>query len=485
MICCAVLLAIPFGVHAEVRINEIAWMGTNASANDEWVELYNSDSSSVNVSGWTLNALDGTPEITLSGSIDSGSYYLLERTDDTSASSATADHIYTGSLGNSGEYLELRNADGLIDEIDARSEWLAGDNESKDTMQWSGGTWITAAPTPGLKNRTAETVEDKDSSSSNDGIDDDSSEHGDSEEIKKESDTSSKDVLNKDDTIDTYNVTTYVDPVVVEGIPARIDIVVTKNGDKRLKGVHKWSFGDGVTYITDEYPERSEFRRNHTYHQAGTYTLVFEYYRSVLSRDPDITHTITIEVLPADIEIESVEENSYIGLRNATEKAINIEGWRVYSGDEYFSVPDNTVIQPDSVLHLSQTVMDISIGKSALLQHPNKEIIDTFVPVVKNSVTMETATGQTEEIKKKNTEVHEKGTTVTPIEKDIVEPSKEIVIDNSEKSSDDMIVWYLVALALVCCGSLGALSYMLYQRHIQKKDTDEQYPIDDIEIIED
>ena len=43
-----------FSYAASVFINEVAWMGTTASASDEWIELYNAGSTDVDISGWTL-----------------------------------------------------------------------------------------------------------------------------------------------------------------------------------------------------------------------------------------------------------------------------------------------------------------------------------------------------------------------------------------------------------------------------------------------
>jgi hypothetical protein len=59
----------------DVVINEIAWMGTATSANDEWIELYNASSTAISLTDWTLSASDGTPDITLSGTIASKSYF--------------------------------------------------------------------------------------------------------------------------------------------------------------------------------------------------------------------------------------------------------------------------------------------------------------------------------------------------------------------------------------------------------------------------
>ncbi|MGE6204578.1 phospholipase D-like domain-containing protein [Guptibacillus hwajinpoensis] len=118
--------------NGDVVVNEIAWMGTTVDYNDEWIELYNSTGSSVSLDGWTLTSADGTPGITLSGSIPSGEYFVLERTDDGTLSEVAANQIYSGALSNSGEVLELRDESGaVIDKVDA---WHSGDNSSKATM---------------------------------------------------------------------------------------------------------------------------------------------------------------------------------------------------------------------------------------------------------------------------------------------------------------------------------------------------------------
>jgi len=124
-----------------VVINEVAWMGMpNCHTDDEWMELRNMTSRDINLNNWTLNATDGNPEITLTGVIPANGYYLLEREDDNSASPA-ADQIYSSTeiLENTGEVLELRNANGdLIDSVDGSGGWPAGDNNTKQTMERCG-----------------------------------------------------------------------------------------------------------------------------------------------------------------------------------------------------------------------------------------------------------------------------------------------------------------------------------------------------------
>jgi hypothetical protein len=120
----------------DVVINEIAWMGTEVSYNDEWIELYNNTDSPINFEGWVLKAADGTPKINLVGGIPAKLFYLLERTDDNTVSSVPADQISTGALGNNGEHLQLYdNLGNLIDAVDCSSGWFAGDNSRKQTME--------------------------------------------------------------------------------------------------------------------------------------------------------------------------------------------------------------------------------------------------------------------------------------------------------------------------------------------------------------
>ena len=120
----------------DVPINEVAWTGTNLSASDEWIELKNLSGNEISLEGWTLIAGDGQPSVNLAGSIFANGFFLLERTDDASVSGITADLIYSGALGNSGEILELRDEEGtLIYILDASAGWPAGDNDNKFTME--------------------------------------------------------------------------------------------------------------------------------------------------------------------------------------------------------------------------------------------------------------------------------------------------------------------------------------------------------------
>lgn len=153
----AFLTALPYLADASVIINEVAWMGTAQSATDEWIELYSDIAQ--DLTGWTLSAADGGMNIALSGSIAAGRYYLIERTDDTAVPDITADLAapFGSGLSNSHETLLLRDSNGTqIDEAGpSGNTWPAGDNATKETMQFTGTGWITATATPKAANHTS------------------------------------------------------------------------------------------------------------------------------------------------------------------------------------------------------------------------------------------------------------------------------------------------------------------------------------------
>jgi hypothetical protein len=134
------------GVFADVVINEVAWGGTDASPQDEWIELRNNTDRSIDLTGWTLRwrrKQPTTPEeeqwkiVNLSGTIAPDGYYLLERRHDEAVSDVTANLIYDTTppypleLRDLGEVMELVNGDGdVVDTANAdhpeRDGWIAG-----------------------------------------------------------------------------------------------------------------------------------------------------------------------------------------------------------------------------------------------------------------------------------------------------------------------------------------------------------------------
>lgn len=111
-----------------VVINEIAWMGTRAQVNDEWIELYNRTGQDIDLAGWTLASRNGVLHIALGSTISAHGYFLLERTN-ASTTDQMQNMTYTGALNNSGPEanLYLKNGTTTVDFVDF-GYWPAGGN---------------------------------------------------------------------------------------------------------------------------------------------------------------------------------------------------------------------------------------------------------------------------------------------------------------------------------------------------------------------
>ena len=129
-----VLKALGF-LENEIAINEIAWMGTLANENQEWIELYNNTEGEIDLTNWKLKTKSLSLDVNLSGIIPAQGFYLLENNENT-VSDITADLIYSGNLDNGGEILELYDLFGnLVELVDCSSGWFAGDEISKTSME--------------------------------------------------------------------------------------------------------------------------------------------------------------------------------------------------------------------------------------------------------------------------------------------------------------------------------------------------------------
>ena len=143
----------------QVIFNEIAWMGTQESSNNEWLELKSVSSQPVNLDGWQIFNKNQNLVIHF-GPEDQllpNRLFLLERTDDGTLPYKKADKIYQGGIKNSEETLYFFNTQcQLQDLIEANPNWPAGSNSSRRTMERKTNLeWQTSYPiegTPKSKN---------------------------------------------------------------------------------------------------------------------------------------------------------------------------------------------------------------------------------------------------------------------------------------------------------------------------------------------
>ncbi|MCS6788994.1 MAG: lamin tail domain-containing protein [Patescibacteria group bacterium] len=141
--------------HQGLIINEIAWMGTPESSNNEWIELKNISNQEIDINNWQL--IDRSEQIKINFAflpntkIKPGQFLILERTSENTLPNIKADLIYTGALSNSDEGLRLFDKNcNLIDEVLATPSWPAGNSLTRQTAERKTDlSWQTSANSSG------------------------------------------------------------------------------------------------------------------------------------------------------------------------------------------------------------------------------------------------------------------------------------------------------------------------------------------------
>ena len=174
-----------------VFFNEVAWMGSENSSYDEWIELYNPNDFAINLSGWRLSfwkplknsagqevifdeKVYGQPYFSFSfpegSTIVARGFFLVAKEKYNQGIKDLVDFFYKGTLVNEGGYLELRDEKELvIDFLDALRGWPKGESNQKKTMERSVDgknrqTSIVTGGTPKKKNSQIEELQEKDAS---------------------------------------------------------------------------------------------------------------------------------------------------------------------------------------------------------------------------------------------------------------------------------------------------------------------------------
>lgn len=340
-------LSIPGTSSAAVLINEVAWMGTTLSANDEWIELYNSAESSVSVDGWVLS--DGMNlSIALAGSIPGQSYAVLERTDDASAP-GSAFVVYTGALSNTGATLTLYRQDNSIeDQVAGGDGWeqIGGDNTTKETAQYTSTGWITAESTPGSQNVAREVEEKKQDTASTT-----------KQRTQASSDTNETIELQLPD----VHLALSIDAPAIAYVHQPVALSVTPSGlGKTLLNslVYTWNFGDFTT--------SSQKSPTHIFTHAGEYIVTVH---ATFARHEQIARKKII-VLPVMLAL-SRDLVGNLQLHNNAKYEMDISGYRVVVGDASLTLPEHSIILPNATVTILKEKLDGAIEFAQLFDQEN------------------------------------------------------------------------------------------------------------------
>lgn len=339
------LLCLSQSAMASVIINEIAWQGYGDDANNEWIEIYNQGSSLVSFDGWLLEAVDGTPSINLSGlTIDSGSFLLLERTDDGSVPEVLGDTFYTGALSNTGEHLVLKNAESAtVDEANFSSGWEYP-QDMLHTLSRFGSSWGEGLPTPKAENEQV-------SASDTNSQDDDSQEDQESATSASAS-TSQSDSAAKLPTYKTRKLSLFADKHGFVQVPLEFSSHVRDyDGSEIRRGVFVWNMGDGTLFVQSKSEPVT-----HVYQYPGEYVVSLAFNKNHFGQEieelePDLLEEHIVSVVDKPVMIENFT-SQYLILKNVSKQQVDVGGWHLRNESGSFKIPLRTFIRPGKTLTL-------------------------------------------------------------------------------------------------------------------------------------
>jgi hypothetical protein len=363
------LLVVCFGVchsaFADVSFSEIMYDTEGSDTDKEWVEIYNSGSSTISISGWKFNdganhTLNNPPTNGGQGTLEiaAGSHVVLAG----NASAFLAEYSsYTGtvidtvmSLANTSDTLSLIDQNGgtVTSYTYSSDQGAAGDGLS---LQNINGTWGSGTPTPGATN--THSVSDDGEDTGNQDLSDD---------------TEATSIEAFIEPAYTANIITTI--VTSAGMPTDFDTFVTNELDKTVTaGYYVWNFGDGTSM---SYEGERPFE--HVYAFAGQYIVLLKYYAYVGAAVPDDTDRVTIKVTDPGIAISSIA-NGVLTIANNSQYEKDISDWKVVSGVSTYIFPDETFVIAHESLHLPTTVTGFSsTNNHATLYYPNGEVADIF-----------------------------------------------------------------------------------------------------------
>ena len=342
-------------------------MGTDQSANHEWIELYNASNQEIDLTGWTLKATDGAPEIELIGTIVAQDYYLLERSSDSPVPDQSADLLFTGSLSNSGETLLLLDQTGAeVDRVDGSTDWeLGGDNDTKETLQRQGSGWITAVATPGALNSNQAVPSQAKTTTSQSTV---SSKKASSRQVIYGSPSTNSIQLVADQPELWVDITS-VDSVGTQAPHTFSAVAYDEDGDLLPQGVsYRWNFGDGMT-------GRGQAVR-HVYRYPGAYIVTVEAKTKRFGEDLLAVMQQTVLTEELGVKIIRADADSYV-LQNNKSETVDISGWHVLIGEAVETLPQYTYLPAEADTTFQRKTRSVS-QRLALVSPTGHRVWDNY-----------------------------------------------------------------------------------------------------------
>ncbi len=359
--------------NANIIINEVQLNPTE----DRFIEIYNSSSSSVDLTDWYIQRKTATgssfgsliSKTYFEGkNIEANDYFLISKNEMTNA-----DIVYDSLTLTDSNTIQIKNPNqevvdkvGWGDVSDCGEVCAPNPVDGKSIGRISDGSWVIASSTPRAQNIEPD---------------------GGEEEENPNDETNTNTTSTKDEPLILKITTKIISPkMVTAGIPFSLSSLTTTNrGETYAVGRYVWNLGDGMI---SESNKSDSF--TYLYEYPGEYILTLSYFDSFLSKEPDSTNRVTIKVVSSEVYISSVgnEADPFIEIENKSNYEVLLSSWRLVGGIHYFIIPDGTTILPNKKIKFSPKITGFTAEdiKYVVIKNLSQEIVATYPLETKKSI---------------------------------------------------------------------------------------------------
>ncbi len=470
------LFFLPAVSFAQVVITEIMYDIEGSDTDREWVEIYNSGASPVDLKDWKFNdgsnhVLNEPPKNGGAGSfaLSPGAYAIFAsnaeqfKTEHTTSVSVIDTVMSLGQQDDRTYTISLVRREGGVEDSVSYTTALGAKGDGK-SLQKTNGNWIAALPTTGSANGEiliGETLQ------------------------TNEVTTTSVQTNENSIYVPTPKQTIVVDAgnskqTALVGVDATFKgTVYGLEGEAISNARFLWSFGDGST--------KEGKSITHAYQYPGEYVVTLEGSSAGYSSSDKILMT----VVPAQISINEVgsPEDFFISIKNDTKYEINLGGWILHSGNTNFTIPANTFILPMKTIKLSGSITKLLYSSDVSLLYPNGTIASVYEKVVSAPTKPRETVNNAQKVQQNifHADSAENKNDVKPEKKNFV-PDEKIqtatVLNVPTQSKSTLSVKWLFALFGLIALSLGSL-FFIFKLHSEHGRTEtKSLSADEFKIIE-
>lgn len=358
---------LPLLSSAQIQITEIMYDLVGGDTGKEWIEVYNSGSTSVDLSEWFLFENETNHRISSviedgNSIIEVGAYAVLVDNpekfyeDWPNFSGLVLDSAF--SLKNIDELLVIKNPDKEeTDSIHYYADW--GANGDGNSLQKINGDWKATLPTLGKANFVSE------NSNQNQEI------------IQEEAEEETSSGTNNSPPVIPIEINIKanildLDYLPVAGADFTLRAIATGlKGEPLQNEKYQWTLGDGS--------KKEGQNILHRYSYPGEYMVVLE----VISGEHSTCAKKKIKVIAPDIIISKIGKSlndNFIELYNPSNYELDLSWWRLQVDGNFFTLPKNTILLPKNYLKLPFDVTKLLPQKNSLIRllFPNGMTVSSY-----------------------------------------------------------------------------------------------------------